>query len=499
MIFKIDKFIDKKNPSYYFDGLCFEGDISLQEALEIAKNPSKIKKFHGIYVFLIKYRGDYFIFNDWLSKKPIYYFNNNKYFVASDSFYELVNYLIQKKQKLSLSKEAFCMSLIRGSISDDYTHFKEIKYLKAFQYIKISKEKDVEILSNEPSFESNNYKDKVKMFDSKFTNALKRQLIYNQSHNYKQIFSISAGMDSRSVLFKATKLGFKPDFAFSYSQKNCIDDIVSRKICKKMSINLITKNLEDGNVLKLIDQGNDLNEGQQLYCGSTGALLFSKDDSFWAGIDKNTVIHSGLLGGELLGDPFYKTIFSFKKGYERYNYLATNINSSDYYKKTLLFETRNCQNLMRQLSNRCFVISPFMDEEFYEYCYFLTEKDVKSRKLYFNWMKKYIPNNYITTYNKSHIQDPGIVVFIRRFIDMIKRRIFGYTKFNMNPINKWGENKETKLFLNNFFIELCSDLKLKGNLFDMNLIEYFNTSDFMGKLKCINYLVTIKKTIGTLC
>lgn len=478
----------------FFEGICLNSDDNSKEMFSrYQKIGYRVIRFYkGMYFFACfnKQNNELFITNDWLSKKPLYYFDNEKYFLCSTSFFSLIKEIKTIGITMHPSKSAFCSILNYGSVDLDLTYVDEIKYVKRFQFL-LCKNGLLEVCNYYPEKKTNNlsFRDSISKFDAFFSQAVRIQCDYNQKNGFDQVFTISAGMDSRSVLLKSIKLGYKPSLCISYSQSKSIDEIISKKICSDLKIPLYYITLDDGRCLKNIEQPILNNEGMQVYCGSTGATLLNEIPSFAK--SKQQIVHVGLLGGELMSyedddlrnSNYYHNVFGID------DIVAMSKNVSH---RTLFIEsnTRCCQNLIRQFSNLAYAFSPFLDEDLYEYLLFVNPKFMYRRKMYFKWMRKYIPNNYLTTYNKSRIFDPKIVVFFKRLFVHFEKKCKGTTKFDMNPFDLWSDKPEIRDFLFNSFAELSK--YNPGFISNEKLVEHFEQTRSFKKAAIITYLFTMK-------
>lgn len=85
-----------------------------------------------------------------------------------------------------------------GVFTDDYTYFREIKWLKAYSCIYGVNGKNV-INEYKLAFRYENKLD-IEMINQLFIQVCDRQCKQNLIHGYNQVYTISGGMDSRVVL-----------------------------------------------------------------------------------------------------------------------------------------------------------------------------------------------------------------------------------------------------------------------------------------------------------
>ena len=67
---------------------------------------------------------------------------------------------------------------------------------------------------------------------------MKLKFEFDKKYGYKHLVTLSGGLDSRTLLFYAYKLGYKNITIFTFSQKGYIDHKVSSKISKELMVKI---------------------------------------------------------------------------------------------------------------------------------------------------------------------------------------------------------------------------------------------------------------------
>jgi len=410
-----------------------------------------IKRIKGTYVLVIydKREDCIFISNDLLSKRPLYYYLSDDLLVFSSKYFELIDIVKRNNKTLSLNKIAIGMMLTKGYLGDNVTYTNEIKYIRAFEYIKVERNKCcISQFESDKSIITSNENEIIENLDFLFGNAVNEQFQKNIEYGYSQLCTLSAGMDSRMCLLYAHKLGYKDILCMTYAQSESVDYFISKQIAFDYKYNYLFYPLDSAEFLKDVNILSRQNECQQIYAGATGAyrMVNYLDTSNYG------IIHTGSLGGELMSDIFRipgysKVIYENsalkslplwdKETDSKYKKVKDKYKSEEEY---LLFESlRTTQNFFRMVDYKCEAFSPFMDEDFFLYVNRIPPELRYKRRLYSNWMQKNVPNDYITTYFRTKVGESDLKVFISKAINKIVRMVNKKSKFDMNPMEYWGE------------------------------------------------------------
>lgn len=442
-VLNIDELLSKNNCKQLSTLIC---DLYAKHKRDI------LKILKGSYTLLVleKQTQTIFVANDLLSKKSLYHYHDDKFFAVSNSFFDLSKLLVKSGVTLENDPMAAAMMMSEGFLWDEVTWAKNIKYLRPFEYLYISGN-GFSSGNFEYAFASSpiSYGNAVDQFDLLFKNAVSLQFKKAEKENFTQLASLSAGMDTRSTVLYAHSLGYKSMDCFTYSQSGSVDDTVAKKIALDYSFNHVFYPLDDAQFLLQDNEAFLLNDGEQTYCGATGALSASKvlDGS------KYGIIHTGLLGGELMGDvqlschktpvidDISKTDIAIALGQKELeaSYQKLLLHYSCYQHFALQKHLRACQNFNKMTSHKFESFSPFMDEEVYLFLASIPTEYKYERKLYVDWMNKYLPNDYITTYMYGKPRSNEFLRKAKYAVRIVSGKVFGKSKYDMNPFDYWSK------------------------------------------------------------
>lgn len=439
-----------------------------------------------------------FVTNDLLSKRPLYIFKSNKYFMFSSKYFDLVNLVKTKNESLSLNKLGVAMMLTKGYLGDSVTYANEISYLRPYQYL-VVKDNKIRNCTNEiiegPLLADENQI--IKGLNEAFALAIQEQFQKNIEYGYEQLSTLSAGMDSRTCLLYANKMGYKDILCVSYSQSGSIDHLVSQKIAIDYDYEYLFYPLDQAKFLYIPQILCTQNECQQSYAGSTGAYQMVR----FLDTTKYGIIHTGLLGGELLSDVFSSPEFTevHKKSTVMEALPLWDSSVADAYKEIkskyvseeeyLLYEnTRACQNFNRMVNYKYEAFSPFMHEDFFMFANRISPMLRYRRNIYRKWMVKCIPNDYVTTYFKTSVISSYTTEILSKVINKLTRKMMGKNKFDMNPMEYWAKTiPNLKGKIDEIYeVELVGVKNMPNDVEDT--LKFAYNMGITGKIKAITVL-----------
>ncbi|MEG1662865.1 MAG: hypothetical protein RR338_02665, partial [Clostridia bacterium] len=96
-----------------------------------------VRELKGSYNLVVfdKDKKEFLITNDWLSKRPMYYFKNADKIYFSTRFFDLVELLKENKVELKYNLLAFALMMKEGFVSDNLTYIEELLYLQRYESI----------------------------------------------------------------------------------------------------------------------------------------------------------------------------------------------------------------------------------------------------------------------------------------------------------------------------------------------------------------------------
>ena len=377
--------------------------------------------------------------NDLLSKRTLYYCIRDHKLLYAASYSDLLDLL--EKQPLAVNAKAVERMAFTGALGGAETYVQGVCYLEAYQTLVFDLQTGkTGMVSVQPKAApaASSLEEAADIFDRLFTNAVRAQFDKNVEYGYDQRISLSGGMDSRACLLKAVACGYNSDITcVTYSQAGSIDYTVSQQIAFDNHLDYMFYPMDAAVFMNRLDEALACNECQQSSIGSTGARTMAKllDQT------RTGIMHAGLCGGELMGDLIAAQGGGRLKGILRRLGLAGtegmtfSLNRQDY-----LDNLRACQNFSQMFLVDCETVSPFMDEDVVQFVSSLKPELLYRRSLYREWMKKYIPNRYPTTYFCGPVDITPVKEALAKTADVLVRKLAGASKRDMNPIEMWVQS-----------------------------------------------------------
>ena len=437
--------------------------------------------FHakGAYALSIwdKKQGTVLITNDLLSKRSIYYNFSDSGVCFAGSYHDLLDLLTKTDFCYNINLSAVNDMMNGGVVLGNKTYLKDVFYLNAFESIVVDlKNNNASLICHEikketlPATED----EMLKRFDTLFTEAVRLQFSKNAEYGYRQVATISGGMDSRACLLKGIQCGFKKDlFCFSYAQSGSLDFEISQQIATDYGLDYMFYPMDSALFVNRMNDTMACNECQQSPLGSTGANTVAN----LINTSQCGIINIGICGGELMGD------LITAKGVPKGNLgrvvrlLKTDNAKLEYNPKDLLNHLRGCQNFAYMFLDRCEAISPFMDEDVFMFATQIKPEYMYRRKFYIKWMQKYIPNNYVVTHTCCPMNASALKIVLTKASFEVKKIFTKNSAKEMNPFDVWFENKEYKESFNKKYEQLCNQISGKvdaDKVMEMASIKWSN-------------------------
>lgn len=427
-----------------------------------------------------------FIFNDHLSTKPIYYFQDKNIFIFSSEL-KVITKLQEKLQiEKKLDYDAVYLMLTFGYMLGDTTYEKKTKKLnystilevnldfniKEKQYFKYEKKENHKLSKSEI----------IERIDELLLKSVKYCWQKNEEYKYSHYAFLSGGLDSRVNVFLAKELGYKSINTITFSQSQSSDDVISKKIAINENFNHKFFPLDDGKYLeKDLVKYVGANDGIVNFQGAAAGFNILRNFQ----LPNLGAIHSGQIGDVLFGsfvknkfslnsgivsnqDNLLKKISFFKEFEKKYN------NNSEIFS----FEQRQQNNTFngdRTYSHFTDLFSPFYDRELIEFCLTIPDKYKKDEAIYLDWFNE--KHKHISDYEwesagikPKNIKLVNLAKIFKRYKNAILRRI-GFNINDMNPFDIWLRNNP-KILENldstyNKLINTIKDLELKEMLIKM--------------------------------
>lgn len=475
--------------------------------------------------FVNKLRGNFSIFiyfdkenklivsTDHLASKPIYYFfdKESNTFIFSSNLRVVTRGMKHLGFTIDLDITGVYYLLTFGYMLEDVTLIKNVKKLLPGHVI-IYEDEKIEIkkyykLSNKPYIEGNE-DDIIKELDKRFSNAIRLEYEKDLEYGYLHIATLSGGLDSRTNIAYAKKLGFNNLTCFTFSESNYLDEKIAKKICSDNNIEFIFYALDNGNYLtKYIDNIILSNDGLILFDGSSHLYNCLKKISF----QNYGLIHTGMIGDLIVG--------SYLKGKEHYKInkelfkrithsnilfhkLHLDINNFDYESGELFAFYTKCVNAVfngyRMIEQFTEFSSPFLYIDFLEYALRIHPKYRYEESIYFKWINKCISEFSKYRWEKCGLRPIypiSIMKYSRMFRRLIGKTTFGEKYVSMNPMKYWWKkNTDLQKKINSIFNENIKNLKNYPDI--LKDVEYlFNKKDLLTNK---TQAITIIKSVNIL-
>lgn len=427
-----------------------------------------------------------FIFNDHLSTKPIYYFQDKNIFIFSSELKVITKLQEKLKIQKELDYDAVYLMLTFGYMLGDTTYEKKTKKLnystilevnldfniKEKQYFKYEKKENHKLLKSEI----------IERIDELLLKSVKYCWQKNDEYKYSHYAFLSGGLDSRVNVFLAKELGYQSINTITFSQSKSSDDIISKRISKNENFNHRFFPLDDGKYLeKDLVKYVGANDGIVNFQGAAAGFNILRNFK----LPNLGAIHSGQIGDVLFGS-FVKNKFSLNSGIvsNQDNLLKKMSFFKEFQKKynnnseIFSFEQRQQNNTFngdRTYSHFTDLFSPFYDRELIEFCLTIPDKYKKDEAIYLDWFNK--KHKRISDYEWEsagikpyNIKLVKIAKIFKRYKNAVLRRL-GFNINDMNPFDIWLRNNPNIMKnLDNTYnrlIKIIVDNELKELLISM--------------------------------
>lgn len=462
-----------------------------------------INEFKGSFSIVVyqKKERELKLYTNQIGDKSVYVFHKDDILIFSTDLIPLIDILKANRLKPELSLSGAYSLLSYGYQLETETLLNNVVKLKGGTYFNFNATNKISKIVAYHKFTSaanlNLSIDRaVEQLDELFTSAVSMQITKNKEYNYLNFATLSAGLDSRMVVFAAKKLMDEPLHCITYSQSDYYDDTTSKAIANDLKCHWLFKPLDNGLSLYFNDEILQITGASVLNYGPCQVW-----DTFQI-LDKEKMglVHTGMLGDVVVGS-FYKSL--------KYN--TEYFIGDGAYSKRLIPKLKNvfnnssfnCYNNYEEFSfyNRGFnganmgapmvyqynseSFSPFYDKDVLEFCLKLPLKFRINHKLYLHWIKEKYP--LALRYPRNGKKLNSNIKFLFRGIEYTPNQLINkvYLKVrkklnipyistnsasHMNPLDYWlSKNNELRAYYDNYFNEynylieekeLAEDLKL---------------------------------------
>lgn len=478
------------------------------------KRENIIKEFEGEFRGFIfdKIENKLTVFTNATSTKRVFYGQFGEEIYIDSSLVRLTQALKKNTIFPLPDLEGFYQLLSFGNMFENKTPLENVYKLLDGHSLKIdiknnslSEKKYFEISSSETYKHSK--ENALKEVHERFSLAVKSEYEKDSELNSKHFAQISGGLDSRIAILYAIQQNQKPDDVFCFSQSEYLDHTISQKIAKDFDIQYRFVALDKGFFLKNIDRLTAISEGTNFYLGAIHV------DSAFSKIDKDfQLIHSGIIGGEIMGGSYYE---SAKPCKPRFSRILSNpdfvkrIEEStqkifNNYEREDLFLLRNWgfnkTVLGSQVTeNFATTLSPFMQTDFLKFMYSIPHEWKYDYQFYFEWFHKYCPEMGKYVWEKSLLRPNQMwklkfgTKYYKPILTKISEKINGLqSQTSMYPYQFYfDQSEELQKYYQDYFDENIERLQHFPELKE-EMIQLFASSNFFAKAQAINVLSIFK-------
>jgi len=520
----INKFIDDRilfensDLIIAFEGVCYNkrrGELIDFILKEFKKTKMEfLLQLKGLFSGFIfsKDSSDLYVFNDPLSTKPIYYFQNHSIFLFSSELKVVSKFLTKNKFPVEQEIDAWRCILTFGYLLENLTPIKNVKKLRYGSYLHVnlvSNSKHIHHYYEFPtpnSIEFSNH-NLLKSISQVISTAVQNEWSKDLEYNYDHFSFLSGGLDSRFNLLLANQLGYENINSLTFSESGTLDEKIADKISSDYGFNHTFLALDDGTYLEEnLEKYVQASDGVVVLHGAAHlqySISKMNFNSFGLG-------HSGQIGDVIFGSYYREGSISENLNKACYNFdldiinkitLMNQLRGNNFHGDTpelFLYKNRAINGILNgdRVANNYFdTSSPFYDIDLIELGLNIPKRFKQNARLYRNLISKMYP--FMTQYKwqQTGIRPKvGVKNEVYSFLIRLKRfsqRKFGLKTDNMNPFNIWYSNNHLfELNVINTFnsnIHYIDDIELKNDI-----IKTFSSDDTSNKLAALTVLLSIK-------
>jgi len=394
------------------------------------------------------------IANDMLSKRPLFYLVSGDGLMADSSYLSLVADAKAQKFPLTIDSVGVEEMIQRCAFLGGDTYVKEIRFLERFEYLLVTAGGvRVETCEYQSPQEIPQEEDVlIDRMDALFTEACAMAVQKNRTQGYRQVFTLSAGMDSRCAFLKSLPFCSAEEetpLGITYGAAGCMELKIATTLAEKNHCELSLNEIDPASFICDRDTLLDRNEGMMYYAGTTGlsqTLSTLDTDSFG-------LVITGLGGGEIMGDlgrfgsdeELYRQLFGALISDEaalqtRLDRLQSN--AIPYNEYICYQDIRTCSNFAYTSHKLFETFSPFLYEDFFLLLLKVPQESKSFRRLYAKWYLRHIGDPTPT----SCFQGPVKVTrrtspsqLAKGVLRRLRRMLGVQSKWDMNPIGIWVE------------------------------------------------------------
>lgn len=465
-------------------------------------------KLDGYYCGAVydKISGELYLIIDHIGYRPLWYYCNDKKIIFSSDIDWIYRSVVTEEENFNVDSDALICLLNFGYILGDRTINKGIRKLLPGHFLKFSREEGINISQYYSlPIPKNNVSEKdtvLKDIDSCLTDSVRKAYEKDKEYGYKHIMTLSGGIDSRVLLFKAWQLGYKTT-CITMGEANCTDIRISSEICNDLKQEHFVYELNNGLYLSDIDSAVEANGGTIMWPGfAHGFQLKNMID-----LTEYGAIHSGDCGDVILGGSYYegkkklitkgrlnlsRDILAYGKSFDGEFSREFQYEEINRYNNKVLFNYYN--RGVNSAGNGVYATqyftegsSPFMSRNLLNLMFSLPYEYTKKHILYFEYLNKYMPHACDYIWEHSGCK-PNAGFFKKEGIKW-KRRI-DYRVFHkyssMNPYDKWyGKNEDFREYLEEVYSDKDNINNIPYDIMEVIEKKYLSNSTVDKMLACV--------------
>lgn len=382
--------------------------------------------------------------------KPWFYSETDQATIVSNSLKEVIAARKQLKAAVTFDEKAGYELLTFGFLLGNKTYAQEIKKLTADNQLVVNDSLSVKQTNelNAITYNSKTLTENTRIVFEQLKENVKDAYAFNKANNYKQVVTLSGGLDARLNAVLGKKLGFKIDQTLAMGQSKHADVTIAEEIAKQISGQHTTVLLDNAAHLKEIDKIIAQNEGLVLYSGSAHLQKLMKP------VQEIGLIHSGqmgnVLGGGMLSQPKRTSPNLLHKAY------------SNKYIHTITWQDEELKNYANEevakISERVFngvnngswstepfgyYSSPFLQANTIGLLLQIPPEQKFGYRLYFELIERFLPEMQQWKWDRTGMKPSGLWTleagkWMNRFKKLWQQKLLHqYQKSSMNPYEFW--------------------------------------------------------------
>ncbi|MBQ7631313.1 MAG: hypothetical protein IJS82_00940 [Paludibacteraceae bacterium] len=400
--------------------------------------------------------------------------------------------------------------LTYGFMPSHHTIVKRIRRLPAGCYLRINGNTCEQIVYHRFSNNSihRTEKEEIQGVDKLFRQAVQRVLNVNKEYGYRNIFPLSAGLDSRMANWVAQDLTDTPIENFTYGIPNSLDVTTAQSITSALSRKWYFRSQEGAKFYSNID--TCIRRSGLLIC--CAGVAEATDVIETIPIEQAGMILTGILGDEILTSKLHRSSSS-------YSYGECALSSISYPEQKALipkdftsqYATRNIFHLYAGFERHAMgsplafqhyteSYSPFLDADFIAFVFSTPESHRKNYRLYDKWVLSLYPDAAQWKHNEDTIghRIPEIEILHRNLpIGSITKHIIWYIckRLHIHDFYNTELQNEYIIASEHIFQEYFNDNKLflvgLGKIAE-RIEEQYHSANLQDKVQALSVLAAIK-------